>query len=134
IGVEISKYVSFCFSKSGIKRISLPIVSLREPSGKKPFILSDLGNGVVGASAVHNYILEVRVTLEKDRPDRLLDKLALVIVGCHDRYTRPGFALRHCVRKLWALDRPRPTGFPGRRGRQLSQGRAAHDVSSYAAH
>src|SRR5690606_13522513 len=72
----------------------------------------------IGAAAVHDDVLEIGVTLEEDRTDRLLEKFTLVVRRCDNRYDGPSFRRRAADRGAGAY-RPWPALTRWRRRRKI---------------
>src|SRR6516162_11451150 len=106
--------------------MGLSSIFLANPIGKPGFILLDYVDTLIGRAAVDDDIFQIRVTLKKDRADRLLDELALVVAGRDDRDARPRAPVGPRWRQGRRLERPRPTRLTGRRGRQVSEHWTAH--------
>ena len=64
--------------QAAIDRVALAGVRLARPETEPRRIPPYNFDGIIGAAAVENYIFDIGVSLQKNRPDSFLDKFALI--------------------------------------------------------
>src|SRR5688572_26790050 len=114
VAVDPGGVQSGSHSQAAVNCRTLAAVRFAHPKVKPRRIFFENFNSVVRTSAVENNILEVEITLKKDRPDCLLNKPTVIEGWSHDRNAGQGTIWR--LPHLRTLFCPRPTG-PSRRGR-----------------
>src|SRR5262249_43783480 len=102
-----------------IDGVRLASVPLAYPIGEPGLVFLDEFDALISRTAVNDDVIEVGVALKQDRADRLLYKPALIIIGCHNRDTRPWSPVRPGRLHTWCFVRPRPARFPRWRGREV---------------
>ena len=78
VAVQPAKHIAGGLRQSFVDRMTLTAIFFAAPTGQPRFVSANDRDAFVRAAAIHNDVFQLRVVLQQDRTNRLLQKACLI--------------------------------------------------------